>query len=511
MDPVFELQLQLPPLGSRRLLQHLHRQLKVAIIDGRLSAGLKLPSTRVLAARLGVSRNTAVAAYELLLGGGYVQSRAGAGYFVSSALPSPAPVPAPAPASARVASPALPARLIDTRLSPHARLLLAATPDSAPLPSSSSSPKEAQGFDFGVGLPDATQFRFDLWARLAARSVRALARNTCQRGDPQGQAALREAIAHHVSFTRAVACSAESIVVTQGAQQAFDLLARSLVTPGKTCVVVESPGYEPQQLAFAAAGARMVPVRVDAEGLRVPELPPEVRVISVSPSHQFPLGSVLSAERRAALIDFARLHRAVVIEDDYDGEFRFTGQPLDALQTLDRSDSVFYVGTFSKSMFASMRIGFIVAPRWALPALVAAKRGADQHSDVVLQETLAAFIAEGHLARHVRKMRGVYAARRQRLLGGLHQDFAPWLVPVPGAAGLHVAALAQPGVDPQAIARRAQRAQIRIAAFGADSRGRGGTRGPLLGPLSGLLFGYGAIDEDAIGPGLAQLRRLITP
>jgi GntR family transcriptional regulator / MocR family aminotransferase len=323
----------------------------------------------------------------------------------------------------------------------------------------------------------------------------------CRRGLPLRITALREAIAHHVSFTRAVACSADSIVVTQGAQQAFDLLARTLVAPGKTAVAVEHPGYEPQQLAFAAAGATMVPVRVDGEGLCVRELPPQVRVVSVSPSHQFPLGSVLSAARRAALIDFARLHRVLVIEDDYDGEFRFTGQPLDALQTLDRSGSVFYVGTFSKSMFAAMRIGFIVAPPWALPALVAAKRSADQHSDLVTQETLAAFIAEGHLARHVRKMRGLYAVRRQRLLDGLGNDFAPWLTPVPGAAGLHVAALARPGVDPHVVAQRARQAQIRLAAFGVSGRARRGQRG--------LLFGYGAIDEDAIGRGLAQLRRLM--
>lgn len=490
MDPVFGLQLQLPPARSRRLLHDLHRQLKAAIIDGRLSAGLKLPATRVLAVRLGVSRNTVVATYELLLGGGYLQSRAGAGYFVSSALPT-APTPIPRPMS--VSADALPG-LVDARLSPRARLLLSSAPDSARI---------TPAFDFGVGLPDATQFRFDLWARLAARSIRALARNLSQRGDPQGQAALREAIAHHVSFTRAVACSASSIVVTQGAQQAFDLLARTLVLPGKTAVAVESPGYEPQQLAFAAAGATMVPVRVDAEGLRVHQLPPEVRVVSVSPSHQFPLGSVLSAERRAALIDFARLHRAVVIEDDYDGEFRFTGQPLDALQTLDRSASVFYVGTFSKSMFASLRIGFIVAPHWALPALIAAKRNADQHSDVLTQETLAAFIAEGHLARHVRKMRGLYAVRRQRLIDGLHDDFTPWLAAVPGAAGLHVAALTRPGINPHAIVQRAQQAQIRIAAFGVPGHARSGPRG--------LLFGYGAINEDAIGQGLASLRRLMPP
>jgi GntR family transcriptional regulator / MocR family aminotransferase len=483
MEPVFELDLNLPEPGSRRLLHELHVQLKAAILDGRLKPGLRLPSTRMLADRLQVSRNTAVAAYELLLGEGYVASRAGAGNFISNLVPALPSTPA-APFDAAN----------DTRLSPYSRSLAG----SLPVPSG-----WRPAFDFEVGVPDVSQFRFDLWDRLSTRSIRALSRSPARYGNSQGHYALRAAIARHVSFTRAVACSADSIVVTNGAQQAFDLLARTLVTPGKTTVAVESPGYLPTQSALEAAGAKIVPVRVDEEGIRIDEIPPETRVVSVSPSHQFPLGCVLSAPRRAALIEFVRKRRAVVIEDDYDGEFRFGGRPLDALQTLDRSGSVFYVGTFTKSLFPALRIGFVVAPPWALPALVAAKYRADRHCDVLVQATLASFINDGHLARHLRKMRSIYAERRQRLCDGLKEDFAPWLRPIPGIAGLHLAALARPGVNPEAIVEAARLAGVRVYSLRTYAYASGSS-----GP-AGLLFGYGAIDVQTIGEGLARLRRVM--
>ena len=483
MEPVFELDLNLPDRGSRRLLHELHTQLKAAILDGRLKPELRLPSTRMLADRLCVSRNTAVAAYDLLLSEGYVTSRAGAGNYVSDLIPVMSSKPA-----ARLE----PAN--DTRLSPYSRGLA----DSLPVPS-----KWRPKFNFEVGVPDMSQFRFDLWDRLSTRAIRSMSRNPGRYGNSQGQYPLRAAIAHHVSFTRAVACSADSIVVTNGAQQAFDLLARTLVTPGKTIVAVESPGYLPTQSALAAAGAKIVPVRVDDEGMRIEEIPSDARVVSVTPSHQFPLGCVLSASRRAALIEFARTRKAVVIEDDYDGEFRFGGRPLDALQTLDRSESVFYVGTFTKSLFPALRLGFVVAPPWAVPALVAAKHRADRHCDVLVQDTLTAFITEGHLARHVRKMRSIYAERRQRLCDGLEKDFAQWLRPIPGTAGLHLAALARPGVNPEAIVEAARQAEVRVHSLRTYSYADGRS-----GP-SGLLFGYGAIDVEAIDEGLARLRRVM--
>jgi GntR family transcriptional regulator/MocR family aminotransferase len=237
--------------------------------------------------------------------------------------------------------------------------------------------------------------------------------------------------------------------------------------------------------------------------LIVERLPETARVIYVTPSHQFPLGVAMSARRRKALLDFARRRGAVVIEDDYDGEFRFSGRPLDALQTLDRDDAVFYVGTFSKSMFPALRLGYVIAPPWARAALIAAKHAVDGHCPTVAQETLAAFIAEGHLARHVRRMRRVYAARRERLVAALAGQFAPWFELLPSIAGLHVAALASASVDVPALVQRARLRGVGVYPLREYYATRRSAR-------DGLVFGYGAIDETAIAEGLTRLRRILT-
>jgi len=293
------------------------------------------------------------------------------------------------------------------------------------------------------------------------------------------------------------------VTVTAGAQQAFDLLARILVVPKRTVVALENPGYPPLRAAFAAAGARIAAVPVDEQGLIVERLPAQAKIVCVTPSHQFPLGAVMSASRRAALLEFAQRQGAVVIEDDYDAEFRFSDRPLDALQTLDRSESVFYVGTFSKSLFPSLRLGFVVAPPWAHVALGAAKQAADGHCALLSQETLAAFIADGHLARHVRRMREVYAARRRVLLDGLHKGFSEWLRPVPAAAGLHLTALAERSLDIEALVERARERDVGISSLRRFELGTGG-KNP-----QGLAFGYGALDERGIAEGLARLRKLV--
>ncbi|GAP65072.1 transcriptional regulator, GntR family [Mizugakiibacter sediminis] len=479
MDPALAFPLALPPRGSGALLRALHGQLRAAILDGRLQPGLRLPTTRALAAAYGISRNTAVAAYDLLLGEGYLLTRPRAGVYVADVLPA---------AAAR--KPAAQAAGIDRRL---------AAPWRRPALRPHAAPAVPPRWHFDLGVPDTRAFPFDVWRRLAARALRAAAKRPPAYLEPQGQPALRAAIARHVAFARAVACGADDIVVTAGAQQAFDLLARILVTPGRTVVAVENPGYPPARAAFAAAGARLVPVAVDAEGLVVERLPDAARVICVTPSHQFPLGVAMSARRRAELLAFARRRGAVVIEDDYDGEFRYAGRPLDALQTLDRDAAVFYVGTFSKCLYPALRLGFVAAPTWARQALVAAKLAADWHCPGATQDTLAAFIGEGHLVRHVRRMRGVYAARREALLAGLDGELSHWLRPLPAVAGLHLAARTAPGVDADALARRARELGVGVQSLRDYRLGRGG--------VAGLVFGFGQIDAAAIPEGLAQLRR----
>ena len=475
------LPIDLPPHGSRQMGRDLHQQLRSAIVGGRLLPGLRLPATRELAGALGISRNTVVAAYDLLLSEGYVSARGRGGTIVADFLSAP-------PRRERHGS----------QTGRDARLSLAWR---AAAPSTPARAAASWRFDFGIGVPDWESFPLQIWRRLAARALRDAPSIGASYGDPEGRAALRLAIAGHISFARAIACSAEDIVVTAGAQQAFDLLARILVTPGKTTVAVEDPGYQSLRDVLVAAGARLVHVPVDGDGLRVDRIPRSTKLIFVTPSHQYPLGVRMSLARRAALLDFARTHDAFIIEDDYDGEFRYAGKPLDALQTLDRSQSVFYVGTFSKSMFPALRLGFVIAPPWARNALVAAKQLCDWHAPLVAQDILAAFIAEGHLARHVRKMSKIYSERRQTLQNALERFCGDRLRVLGIGAGLHLAASLTHSTSASALIQRARDAGIWLSDWQRFAAKASKTEG--------LVFGYGAISSDQIGEGVRRLARLI--
>lgn len=481
MEPLLPCSIALPQRGSRRLLRELHAQLRGAITAGRLQAGLRLPSTRALAAGYGISRNTAVSTYDLLLSEGYLIARRGSGTCVADTLPRN------------------PKRRAAARASAGGRALHPYWRAQGSL--AANQPAARPAFSFRLGVPDGNSFPADVWRRASNRVLRSCSGTPLLDSDAQGLLALRVAIAQHVSVTRAVACTPQDIVVTAGAQQAFELLARVLVTPRRTTVALEDPGYPPLRAVFEAASAKVAAVPVDEEGLAVERLPSAARVVCVTPSHQFPLGCVLSARRRAALLDFARARGAVVIEDDYDGEFRFEDRPLDALQTLDRSESVFYVGTFSKSLTPALRLGYIVAPLWARGALIAAKTLADGRCCALTQEILATLIAEGHLARHVRSMQQLYAARRQALLAILRTDFSGRLLLVPSAAGLHVAARIEPQRDDRALERRALSVGVGLRALSHFAVRRGAPRG--------IVLGYGAIAEAGISAGLQRLDEVL--
>ena len=482
MVPVFPFELKLPKRGGGALAEVLHQQLREAVLDGRLVAGSSLPSTRAAAEALAVSRNTIVAAYDLLVAEGYVLPRAGAKAVVAEVL-----VRRPAKL---LRSGGL-ALEMSERLNPMWR-----APMMQP-----ELPRVLPERCFRLGIPDHLHFPHEVWRRLTAASLRAWSRTRFSYPPSAGLPELREAIAKHVAFTRAVACAQDDVLVTSGAQQAFDLLARLLVTPGQTQVAVEEPGYPPLRAAFVAAGAKLVSIPVDDEGLCVDQLPPGVRVISVTPSHQSPTGVVLSMRRRAALLAFARERNAVVIEDDYDGEFRFGSRGLDALQTLDRDGLVFYVGTFSKSLFPSLRKGFIVTPAWARDALVSVKHCADSHCDSVTQSVLAAFIRDGHLARHVRHMRPIYAERREALLHGLRRDLSEWLEIIPSEAGLHLAARIRQPAQTAAILEA-----MRRCTPGAQTTA---DYAMLPGAPWALTFGYGVIDAEEITRALKRMRRAL--
>ena len=477
MEPLLPIAITLPPTGSRARLAELHQQLRAAILDGRLQPGLRLPSTRSLAAAQTVSRNTVITAYELLLSEGYLRARRGSGTVVAKSLP------------------ALAHRRAAKRGS--AQRLLRPLIDLSALEARKPEPPQS----FRIGLPDLTRFPFALWQRLSARAVSRLRDGGLMDRDPQGLHGLRAAIARHVSYARAVACRADDIVVTAGAQQAFDLLARVLQPDNRGTVAVEEPGYPLLRAAWAAQRAGIDPVAVDDEGILVERIPARARVVCVTPSHQFPLGIVLSLERRTQLLDWARKHRGVVIEDDYDGEFRFTDRPLDALQTLDRHESVFYVGTFSKCLLPDLRLGYIVAPPWARAALIAAKRVSDGWSSVVAQTTLASFINDGHLTRHIRKMQRLYDRRRMLLLAYLNAAPSRWLTPLPSVAGLHMTVFLDKSMREAALVERLHEAGVGLTGLSPFYAGRH--------KREGLLFGLGHIDDAAIAPALTVLHRVL--
>ena len=476
MEPVIGLGIRLPPPGSRGRLRALHGQLRDGIAQGRLHAGLLLPSTRELARGYGVSRNTAVAAYDLLASEGYVVTRAGGGTFVAAVTPR---VTQPSRVTTRDSG--------DRRLSAYWR--------RRRLPPSPSGP--AAEFDFAVGLPDKGEFPFAIWRRLSARALRTLSKTPAVYAEPQGRETLRRAVSSHVSYARAVSCSADDVVVTSGAQQAFDLLARILVTPRRTVVALEDPGYPPMRRAFEAHGARIAPIPVDSQGMKVDRIPSAARIICVTPSHQFPLGMPLSMERRKALLELARRSNAVIVEDDYDGEFRYGGRPLDALQTLDGAQRVFYVGTFSKSLFPALRLGYVVTPVWARGALVAAKQDSDWHCAVLPQDTLASFIAEGHLARHVRKMRRVYGERREVMLESIRRHLNGRVEALQSDSGLHIACALTGVRRASDLEARAQAAGIRLHTMDSFA-----VRSP---PRNGLILGLGRISSERIDRGVRKL------
>ena len=489
MDPLFEVEMERAAAGSRDSGRHLYRQLKSAIQDGRLAGGTRLPASRKSAAFFGLSRNTVAEVYDRLSNEGLVVARHGSGTYVADLPAEPAPFPSRASTYP----------LNTFWLQDEVIAAMGFWRDDSP-----GVPRTGKAIDFRPALIDPRLFPFDAYRRVSAKQLRGLEKKPPAFKSPQGNQGnfhLREAITNPIAVTRAVVCRPDDVVVTAGAQQAFDLLARILVTPGKTVVAVENPGYPPMRVAFAAAGARIVPVEVDEEGLVVDSLPAGAGVICVCPSHQFPLGITLSKGRRAALVDFARRHGSVIVEDDYDGEFRFGDNPLRSLRASDAADVVFYVGTFSKCMLPSLRLGFVVVPDWARRTLVAAKNSLDWHCSTPLQTGVSAFIAEGHLARHIRKMRQIYGERRRLLNALLTRDFSDWLEPIPSQYGMHVAAWARDGVDldsaVQALADRSTKIHTLERYHLAQSS------------RSGLVFGYGAVDSPEIERGLAALRQVL--
>ena len=482
MNLLFELNLANAPKGSREIANTLYRQLKEAILAGRLKSGARLPSTRSARTAFGVSRNTVQEVYERLVHEGLATARHGSGTFVSN----PAFELAFSEHNSLAGAP-------DRRLNPFwlGREVAGAMGFwQEPVRDAQSTVSVA---DLRPALIDPKSFPFATFRQIMVKQLRRLETRPPSFKSPQGNQGnfhLRRAISDHIALTRAVACRPDEVLVTSGAQQAFDLIARTLVKPGETVVAVEDPGYPPMRVPFAAAGARLVPVRVDAEGLVVGDIPPDANIICACPSHQFPLGMSMSSARRAALLQFAAQTGAVIVEDDYDGEFRFDGNPLEALRTAESSDRVFYVGSFSKCMLPSLRLGFIVPPRWAKETLVVAKNALDWNCSVPLQLAVAAFITDGHLSRHVRRLRRMYRERRDHLLTLLGTRVGEALRPIPSSYGMHVAALTDGTINCEEVSAALVERGIQIHSLDRYYLGAAGQ--------SGFVLSYASADEEAL-------------
>ncbi len=371
--------------------------MRQGILSGAVSPGERLPSTRDLAEQLGISRTVVLLAYEHLLAEGFIAGRGGSGTFVSEGM-------------ARNTTQAR-RSLARLRLSRFGNVVCGsmATVDT-PLPQPA-----APRYNFIYGRSDLATFPFEVWRRLLTRQARKGSIRQFDYGSAQGNTELRAAICAHLRRSRSVVCNPDEVIVVNGSQQALDLVIRVLVDPGDA-VALENPNYDGIREALRAAGARLRPVPVDREGLDPGRLPDDAGLVFVTPSHQFPTGAILPLHRRLALLEWARRRNAVIVEDDYDGEFHYEGRPLESLQGLDREGRIVYIGTFSRTVFPSMRIGYLIAPASLVPALTAAKWLSDLHSASLEQQTLADFIAGGMYERHLRRLRRRNKARRTALL-----------------------------------------------------------------------------------------------
>ena len=495
-------QLTLDPHSATPLYRQVYEGLRDAMFSGRLARGARLPSTRALAADLGVARNTVLLAFEQLRSEGYLTGRRGRGTHARDVVPDTMLTVPRAPRAGRATS-----GRRGAESSSKPRTLR--TPSVAPKISARGQTlfqtgailirREGPHVPFELGVPAMDAFPMRRWAQLAGRRWR---RGDVDLGelDPAGEPALRTAIASYVGAARGVRCTAEQVYVLNGAQQALYLVSQVLLDPGDD-VWMEEPGYVGARVAFLAAGARPVPVRVDDEGLDVAEgrrIAPSARLAYVTPSHQFPLGVVMSASRRLQLLAWARSSGAWIIEDDYDSEFRYSGRPLPCMQGLEAEQRektqrahVLYAGTFSKTLVSGLRLGYMIVPEELVDVFRAARSTVDRHTPAAYQHVLADFIGEGHYFRHIRHVRSLCAERQAVLVDAASTRLEGLLELTPDPAGLHLVGRLAKGIDDVAAYEAAMARGVRswaLSKFYLDAPTRGGA----------LVLGYGGFDEKQI-------------
>lgn len=470
------------------LYKQLYERLRRGILSGQLERGMRLPSTRQLASELGISRTTVVLAYEHLLLEGYLQSQVGQGTVVACELPVPLVLNQPEQAQQQPAD------------VPHTSVLRLA--ERVPSLQEVLAPLRYAGSPRGTyrgGEPAVEQFPYEVWARLIARRARQSLRQVAHYQEPAGYFPLREAIATHISITRGVRCTPEQVILTAGSQGAIDLAVRTLLNP-LDAAWLENPGYFGARGALLSAGAHLIPVSVDEQGLDVAsgkQRGPDARLIWTTPSHQFPTGVTMSLARRMNLLEWARKADAWILEDDYDSEYRWSGRPLEALQGLDDAGRVLYIGTFSKVLFPALRLGYLVAPTSLVDPLLATRYFVDIHLPLLEQMALCDFVREGQYARYLRQTLHFYRQRRELLHDALQAHLGSLLEVHAPEAGLRLVGWLPPEKDDRRAAELATTVGVEVAPLSRYS----------LEPLKrgGLLLSFANSNQEELLLGVKRL------
>ncbi len=472
--------------AAKSLYRQVYEGYRKAIVDGNVRAGQRVPSTRVLALELGISRIPVLGAYAQLLAEGYFESRVGSGTIVSRSLPNR--VTALQPANA----PSTRARLGRRPLSKRCSML----------PSAENFYRRRGLGPFGVSQVAFENFPLQVWNSLVTRHSRSMHARSLDYGDPMGSKDLREAIATHFRTARGVRCEAQQIMIVSGSQQGLEVSARALLDPGNR-VWMEEPGYSFARSVFAFMGCRVVPVPVDAEGLNVAagmKKCREARAALVTPSHQYPLGVTMSASRRLQLLDWAERCGFWILEDDYDSEYRYESMPVTSLQGLDRNSRVVYIGTFSKVLFPSLRLGYIVVPADLVERFLAVRFAMDISPPNFHQAVLADFIREGHFSRHIRRMRLLYAERRSALIESIRNELGS-VAEIAGAqAGMHLCVILK-GIADREVAARAARQNLCLVPLSPFYVGNA--------PQQGFILGFGSTAVEEIPDAVRKLRGVL--
>ena len=478
-----EFTLLLDPHSPVPCYQQIYAALRQKILTGQLAPRQRLPSTRALAQSLGVARATVTQSYDQLLSEGYLQTVVGSGTYVGDQLPETL---LHAPGTEPVLSESPPS----LTLSAYGQRLAEVAAGPSPEPNTPIS--------FRYGRPALDQVPLGIWRQLLSRH--------CRRADwldyatdPMGYGPLRDAIATYLTQARAVQCHPDQILITNGTQQALSLATQILVSPGDT-VALEEPSYLSARRIFASQGANLRPIPVDGEGLKVDtlvEATGPIRLVYVTPSHQFPTGAVLSLPRRLALLAWAQRQGALILEDDYDSEYRYGGWPIPALQGLGSGQSVLYLGTFSKVLFPALRIGYMVLPLALVPIFSRAKWLADRQVPTLEQAVLADFIAEGHLERHIRRMRSHYDRQRQTMVTAFQTHFGPRATILGDKAGLHMMVRFQTKMPDAELIVRAERLGVGLISAAPQYLENS--------PGHEFIFSFTELDEDAIATGIEKL------